>query len=43
MMGKFITAEMIIMITINCLISNFIRCPLAIMNIPTRKHNAKNT
>jgi hypothetical protein len=43
MIGKFITAEMITITTINCLISNFIRYPLAMMSIPTRKHNAKKT
>lgn len=42
MMGKLITAEMMTMITINCLRSNFIRYPLTIMRMPTKKHKAKN-
>ena len=43
MIGKLITAEMMIIIIINCLINNFIKCPLAIMSIPTKKHKAKKT
>lgn len=42
-MGKLITAEMITMTTINCLITNFIKYPLAMMIIPTKKHKAKKT
>lgn len=41
--GKLITAEMMIITMINCLIRSFIRYPLAMIAIPTKKHNAKKT
>jgi hypothetical protein len=43
MMGKFITPEIIMIMTINCLMISFIRYHFAIMIIPTKKHNAKKT
>ena len=41
--GKLITAEIIIIMTINCLINNFMRYPFAMINTPTKKHKAKKT
>ncbi len=41
--GKFITADTITIITINCLIMSFIIYHFAIITIPTRKQSAKNT
>lgn len=43
MMGKFITPEIMMITTINCLMISFIRYHFAIMMIPTKKHNAKKT
>jgi hypothetical protein len=43
MIGKLITAEIKNIISINCLIINFIKYHFAIITIPTKKHKAKNT
>lgn len=43
MIGKFIIADIIIMMTTNCLIINLIKYHFAMMRIPTRKQSAKKT